>query len=237
VLVRKVVSAALVILFICTVGSSDVNDDHKAGFVYARIRYHFPAYSRFRELPWHHDYPFGDELFTTFMERVSRVDTNREAFEIVDIDSPDLFKYPFAYMCEPGYLDLNDKDVKNLREYLDRGGFVLVDDFRGPRDLANLEFQLQKVYPDRRLVRLDVSHPIFHSLYDIESLDMDAPYGGGRVEFLALEDPKGRVQMIVNYNHDLSEVWEWIDRGEMPLNMGVTALQLGANYLIYSMTH
>jgi len=238
--VKKLVAVVITILSVCALWATDTDGKHETGFVYARIRYHFPLYDRHREVPWHHDYPFGDELFTTFMERISMVHTNREAFQIVDIDSPELFKYPFTYLCEPGFLDLLPKDVENLREYLDRGGFILVDDFRGPRELANLEFQLKKVYPDRDLVRLDVNHPIFHSLYDINSLDIPAPYqnrGSGRVEFLALLDPKGNVQMIVNYNNDLSELWEWIDKGEMPLSQGVTALELGANYLIYSMTH
>src|SRR5215472_15860871 len=100
-------------------------------FVYARIRYHMTPDAIFvREVPWHHDYPYGDEAFPTFLKEVSHVNTGSKAFQIVDIDSPDLFKYPFAYLCEPGYLQLNDRDVVNLREYLDRGGFLLIDDMR-----------------------------------------------------------------------------------------------------------
>src|SRR5262249_19645898 len=123
------------------------------------------------------------------------------------------------------------------RNYLDRGGFILVDDFRGPAHFANLREQMLKVYPDRELVRLDVSHPIFHSFYDIDSLDIPPPYGFYPVEFWAMLDPKGNIQMIVGYNNDISEVWEWLDKGEMSLHDSVTALQLGTNYLIYSMTH
>jgi len=224
-------------MFLTPAGASDDSDPKQSEFVYARIRYHLTSYRGFRELPWHHDYPYGDEMFPDFLVRVSRVHTSRQSIQIVDIDSPDLFKYPFAYMCEPGYLNLLPKDVENLREYLDRGGFVLVDDFRGFRDLENLRYQLKLVYPDRDLVRLDVKHPIFHTLYDIDSLDIPPPYGNEPVDFLALLDPKGNVQMIINHNNDLSELWEWLDRGEMSLHDAVTSLQLGANYLIYAMTH
>jgi hypothetical protein len=237
-LMRKVLATLTVLLVLSTSGSSSADgEEKKAGFVYARIRYHFPPYSRFRELPWHHDYPYGDEMFPDFVQRVSNVHTTRESYQIVDIDSPELFKYPFAYMCEPGYLDLLPNDVKMFREYLDRGGFVLVDDFRGYRDLENLRVQLKKVYPDRDLVPLDINHEIFHAFYDIETLDYAPPYGNEPLAFFALMDPKGNIQMIVNYNNDLSEMWEWLDRGEMSLQHAVTSLRLGANYLVYSMTH
>src|SRR5437879_9895755 len=88
-----------------------------AEFTYARIRYHMTDDAIFvREVPWHHDYPFGDEAFPAFLKEVTRVHTQSSAYQIVDIDSPELFKYPFAYLCEPGYLDLNKKDAGNLRE-------------------------------------------------------------------------------------------------------------------------
>ena len=207
-------------------------------FTYARIRYHMTRDAVFvREVPWHHDYPFGDEIFPTFVKEVSGVHTKPDSYQIVDIDSPELFDYPFAYLCEPGYLNLNEKDTKNFREYLDRGGFVLVDDFRGPRHLDNLIREMKKVYPAREIVRLDISHPIFNSFYKIDSLDMAPPYGNMPVEFLALKDDHERVQMVINYNNDLSEVWEWLDKGELPLSDAAMSLKLGVNYLVYAFTH
>jgi hypothetical protein len=207
-------------------------------FVYARIRYHMTRDAIFvREVPWHHDYPFGDETFPTFVKGVTGIHTKSDSYQIVDIDSPELFDFPFAYLCEPGYLNLNEKDTQNFREYLDRGGFVFVDDFRGPRHLDNLVREMKKVYPDRDLVRLDISEPIFKSFYTIDSLEMAPPYGDLPVEFLGLKDEEGRIQMIVNYNNDLSEVWEWLDRGEAPMSSAALSLKLGVNYLVYAFTH
>src|SRR5215471_2676621 len=157
-------------------------------FVYARIRYHMtPDAWRVHEVPWHHDYPYSDETFPTVLGEVTNIKTSPTSFQIVDIDSPELFKYPFAYLCEPGYLELNPKDVVNLREYLDRGGFLLVDDFRtalysrqaggGPEDdIANFRAEMKKVYPDRDFVKLQLSDPIFSAFYNIQSLEMEAPY-------------------------------------------------------------
>src|SRR5581483_6336649 len=83
-------------------------------FVYARIRYHItPEGFYVHEVPWHHDYPFSDQQFPAIVAEVSNIRTASSAYQIVDIDSPELFKYPFAYLCEPGYLELNDKDVIN----------------------------------------------------------------------------------------------------------------------------
>jgi len=219
------------------VTSSDSEKDENE-FTYARIRYHMTEDAIFvREVPWHHDYPFGDEAFPTFLKEVTRIHTQSNAYQIVDIDSPDLFKYPFAYLCEPGYLELSKKDAANLREYLDRGGFLMVDDFRGPGHLDNLVRQMKKVYPNRDIVRLDLSHPIFNSFYKIESLDMEPPYGNMPVQFLGLQDDRGRLQMVIDYNNDLSEFWEWLDRGELPLHDAALSLKFGVNYVMYAMTH
>ena len=232
----RIFAAAIVLLAFCTIGASNVSDKHSAGFVYARVRYHMHPFYRM-EIPWHHDYPYGDELFPTFIKQRTNVDTNHEAFEIVDIDSKELFKYPFAYLCEPGYLNLLPEDVVNLKKYLDRGGFLLVDDFRGPAHFENLREEMKKVYPDRDFVRIDITNPIFHSFYDIDSLDYPPPYGPYPVEFWALLDPKGNIQMIIDYNNDISEIWEWLDQGRRSVHDSVNALELGTNYLIYSMTH
>lgn len=221
-------------------------------FVYARVRYHMTQDAIFvREVPWHHDYPYSDQQFPTIVAEVSNIRTSSMAFQIVDIDSPDLFKYPFAYLCEPGYLQLNDKDVVNLREYLDRGGFLLVDDMRtaeyspqtgfGPEDdISHFQAEMKKVYPDRQFTRLDLSDPIFNAFYKIKSLDMISPYnfpGQRPVQFLGLRDPHGNLQMVINDNNDISEFWEWLNEGRRSLHDASTSLEFGINYLMYSMTH
>src|SRR5437016_13722201 len=159
--------------FVLTLGvflkksSSDV-PRQDSEFVYARIRYHMTSDAwRVREVPWHHDYPYGDRTFPTVLAEVTNIKTSPTSYKIVDIDSPELFDYPFAYLCEPGYLELNQKDTKNFREYLERGGFVMVDDFRGQRHLQNLIYQMKKVFPNRDIVPLTISHPIFDSFYQL----------------------------------------------------------------------
>jgi len=218
----------------------------RSGFVYARLRYHPAAWWRegTREVPWHHDYPDGDTMFPASLERLTTTHTNSEAYQIVDIDSKELFGYPFVYMSEPGYLELLPADVLNLREYLDRGGFLLVDDFRG-NEIDNSEYenfvqQMKKVYPTRDIVPLNANHEIFHTFFDIDPQSMLPPYrmrNSGEVQFLGLSDPEGRLQVMVDFNNDMSEYWQALDVGQCSIHESERAVQLGVNYAIYAMTH
>jgi hypothetical protein len=218
----------------------------RTGFVYARLRYHVVPWWRegTREVPWHHDYPDGDTMFPTSLERLTTTHSDPEAYQIVDIDSKDLFQYPFVYMSEPGYLDLLPADAANLHEYLERGGFVLVDDFRGNEtdnsEFQNLIQQFKKVYPDRDIVPLDPRHEIFHTFYDIDPKNMLPPYrmrNSGEVQFLGLSDPKGRLQVMVDFNNDMSEYWQALDVGQCSIHEAGAAVELGINYAIYALTH
>ena len=215
------------------------------GFIYARVRYHVLPYLRWREVPWHHDYPDGDTMFPSSLGRLTTTDTDFNSFQIVDVDSKELFKYPFVYMSEPGYLNLLPEDVKNLREYLDRGGFLLMDDFRGnpESDMSqydNMRDQMKKVYPDREIQPVPPNHPIFHLFYDVDAKNMLPPYRifpSGEPAFLGIFDPKGNVQVMIDFNNDLSEYWQALDRGSCSIHEAGAAVELGVNYAIYAMTH
>jgi len=239
--VKRLFACLILGLAICPAAISDGPRYDDSGFVYARIRFHLPAFrvgfNQEGQVAWEHDYPNADELFPSVLGEVTSIHTTAMSYQIVDIDSPELFKFPFAYLCEPGFLELTSKDAANLREYLDRGGFVMVDDFRGYRDLEHLCQQMKLVYPDRDIVPLDIHHPIFHSFYEIETLDMPPPYGPGPVEFLGLSDSHGNLKLVVDYNNDLSEFWEWLDKGQLPLHEAATSLKFGVNYVLYAMTH
>jgi hypothetical protein len=218
-------------------------DIDRSGFVYGRLRFHLVEGWR-GEVPWHHDYPHGDRMLPDALQRLTSVHTTSDSYQIVDIDSKELFKYPFVYLAEPGFLELLPDDVKNLREYLDRGGFVFMDDFRGNEldmsEMANLVAQLKKLYPDRDLVTLKPDHPVFQIFFETEPLLMVAPYrrfNSGKTEYLALLDEQDNIKIMVDFNNDLSEYWQTLDVGICSLEQSGTAVKLGINYVIYAMTH
>ena len=93
---------------------------------------------------------------------------------------------------------------------------------------------------EARLVRLDTSHPIFDSFFRITTLDYRHPYFGHPSEFYGIfedNDPSKRLMVIVNYNNDIGDYWEWSDAGFVPIELSNEAYKLGVNYLMYALTH
>lgn len=236
---KRFVSATALLAVFVSNATSDVPVP-TAEFTFSRVQFtmDFPAVFE-REAPWHHDYPYSEDLYLTMLQEVTSVYTSTNAYKIVRLDDPEIFALPFLYVSEPGFMDLTTAEIEGLRKYLNRGGFVMFDDFRGP-DLVRLQMQMSQVFPDRNMFRLDVSHPIFHCFYDIDSLEMQPPYQRfdmGIPEFWGMEDEEGRLVLVANYNNDFGEFWEWVDRGEMPFQPAAKSVRLGINYLVYAMTH
>ncbi|HYL98376.1 MAG TPA: DUF4159 domain-containing protein, partial [Blastocatellia bacterium] len=159
---------------------------------------------------WSHDYPDGGLHFSKILSELSRMrvtlDTPEKIFRFSD---PNLFKYPFAYLCEVGYIDLTEEEVRGMREYLTRGGFLIVDDFRGPYQFRNFLYTLGRAFPNYQLKKLDITHPIFNCFFSIKTLDVKPPYGRFKPEFYGVEDKHGRLMMVINYNNDVSDFWQW----------------------------
>jgi hypothetical protein len=212
-----------------------------AEYTFARVEFSMNSagFNGEGQYAWEHDYPKSEDFFLSIVGQVSGVSTNPQAYQIVSLDSPEIFKYPFLYFSEPGFLDMPDKEVKNLREYFDRGGFAMFDDFRG-RALLNLENQMRLVYPDRRLERLLIQEQVFHTFFDIDTLEMPPPYvrgDSGNPSFWGMRDETGRLILVANADNDFGEFWEDIHNGNEALHPAVQSFQFGVNYLIYAMTH
>lgn len=203
--------------------------------------------------PWHHDYPFADELFVGLLHELTGVRVSPKSYKIVRLDSPEVFNYPFLYLSEPGFLNLNPKEIDNLGEYIRRGGFIVADDFRGAGYISNvnelevLRHYLKLAVPERELVKIDVTNPIFHSFYDVDSLKMDPPYDieDRRTipptklfpEFWGMFDEHGRLQLVANYNNDLGDFWKYLDKGDAPLQESTRSIRIGIDYVMYALTH
>ena len=113
----------------------------------------------------------------------------------------------------------------------------MVDDFDGIFDLNNLEMNLKRMFPERDLFPLTIEHPIFHTFYEIPTLDVTPPYQTGRPIFYGYPDDEGNLAMVVCYNNDVGDFWEWIDQPVYPLKPSSDALRLGINFILYSITH
>jgi len=197
--------------------------------------------------PWHHDYPSSDEFIVGLIHELTGIHVTPTSYKIVRLDTDEIFKYPFLYLSEPGFMVLNEKEIKNLGEYIRRGGFIMADDFRtanylrGPEELEVLRYYLKRAVPERELVQLDIRHPVFHSFYDVDTLDMKPPYGEGIPgfvpQFWGMSDEQGNLQLIANYNNDIGDFWKYLDHGDKPLKDSSRAIRLGIDYIMYAMTH
>jgi hypothetical protein len=185
---------------------------------------------------WSHDWPSSEENFMKIMAEVTRVDVNPGG-HIISFQDDECFKYPIAYLCEVGEMNLSEEEAKRMSEYLLRGGFLIVDDFRGDRALFNFEMQMRMVFPDRRLEDVPPTDPIWTTFYDISDLKIIPPYGGYPPKYMGIRDDSGRLMMIVNVNNDISDYWEWSGDPFMPIDETNEAFKYGVNYVLYSLTH
>ena len=223
--------------------SGNVRYDGK--FVFVRMSY--PSFSRM-QAPWAHDYPDGEHHFMQLFGALSNVSAHVDETSIMSFSDPELFKFPVAYLCEPGYWSMSESDVTALRAYLQKGGFLIADDFpqysRGGIDSwGNFEVNMTRVFPEGRWIELmDTKHPIFHSFFEIDSLSIvPMAYNlGDRPRFMALfedNDPSKRMLAIANYMQDLSEFWEFSGTGRYLVSDNNEAYKVGINQFVYGITH
>jgi hypothetical protein len=221
----------------------EANVPYDGRYTYARIRYSPPdfggGFGGFRrDVKWDHDYPRSDRHFPKIIEEITTIKTRSGASEIFTLDDPELMKFPVAYLCEAGYWRPTDAEVKGLRNYLLKGGFIIFDDF-ARNDWENFAQQMKRAFPDLHPMRLTPEDRVFDSFYHVTSLEYTHPYYGLPSEFWGLyenNDRNQRLMAIINYNNDVSEYWEWSDEGFYPVAATNEAYKLGVNYLVYALT-
>lgn len=213
-------------------------DPHASShFQFARVQ--FDSYDYGRRMPgWAHDYPRADRNFLKILSELTSVETTAESYVIVKLDEPQIMDYPLLYFSEPGTWAITEEEAVNLRAYLLKGGFAIFDDFDGPHQWNNFERCMKQVFPDRNLEKLTLDHPIFQCFFEIETLDMVPPYDvWGEPTFYGLSDEKGRLRVVVNFNNDIGDYWEWSDQSLAPIRLSNEAYKFGINYVLYALTH
>lgn len=225
------------------------NLPYDADFTFARIRFEpsrwgFGSHAWGLDLAWNHDYPRADQRLPEILEMVTGISANTGGSTIVRLTDPELFQFPWAYLCEVGYLTLTDEEVAALRAYLLKGGFIVVDDFTGYA-WYNFRDQVGRALPELNWVEIDETHPIFHTFFDIDDIRFGGNMGPGSLgygwpRYLALfedNDPEKRILMIANYDNDIGEYWERSSSPYVAIDLSNDAYKLGVNYVIYSMLH
>jgi hypothetical protein len=202
---------------------------------------------------WMVDWPDADDHFTLGVGRLTRIDTGDPRHLRLTDDR--IFDYPWIYATQAGWWGLSDAETARLREYLLRGGYLVVDDFWGPEQWEIFRETMQRVLPGKPIDDIAETDSVMHVLYDIQDKDRTFIPGtrhlrmgaGGAVTvqqpegttptWRALYDDRGRMVVAVNFNTDVGDAWEYADAPEYPEAMTTLAYRYGINYIVYSMTH
>jgi hypothetical protein len=194
---------------------------------------------------WAVDFPKSDQQFMVVLKRLVRI--NAYDWENpVSLANPDLRKFPLIYMLEVGGMDMTEAEVEGLRGYMDAGGFVIVDDFWGQREWDVFEYNMRRVYPDRPIVDVGLDHPIYTAYYTIDRVEQVPAIGntiqrtecwGCYPEVKGMYDDDGELMMLINFNTDLGDAWEWAESPQYPLELSTYAFEIGINMVVYAMSH
>ena len=197
---------------------------------------------------WTIDYPRSDRHLSLAIRRLTRID-GRSAEQPINLDADDdVFNYPWLYAVEVGHWELTDHQIAKLREFFDRGGFFMCDDFHGTDEWNVFVASFKKIFPDRQIVDIDSKDAIFHTVFDLDEryqvpgmqyTQTGRVYekDGVNPEFRAVYDDRGRIIAAICHNMDLGDSWENADEPTYPQKFSALGLRIGINYIVYAMTH
>ena len=200
---------------------------------------------------WRIDWPSAEYFFTGGLQRYTSIDTAADSVHVSLFDKQ-LFDYPWLFAQQVGRWQLGAAEVAALREYLLRGGFLVVDDFHGPAEWQIFERVMQRVLPGRPIEELSSADPLMNVLYELDQntqipgrrhlrggqgteVSVDMPHTPAR--WRGIHDAQGRLMVAVNFNMDMGDAWEHADDPVYPVPMTSLAYRFGINYIVYAMTH
>ena len=200
-------------------------------------RWHFGTNGRIGHMGWSHNYPEAEFNLNDFVGRATRIEVSPDSYRLLELGSPEIFEYPFAFISEPGEMEMTEQEVWNLREYIDRGGFILIDDFDGDH-MDNLREEMHRVFPDRNFERLGADNPMLDIIFGVDDLKSMAPHvPGGDPIYWALVNDRGEIAVVACHNNDLANFWEWYGLSGYPLKPATDAFRIGANLVVHAFTH
>jgi hypothetical protein len=205
---------------------------------------------------WDDDTPLADLNVTYRLYECTSLKV-RPGLHAVDITTKDLADYPFVYMAGAGRATFSDAEAAALRDYMLKGGFMMVDDFWGDEQWEHFMGQFKMIFPNRKPEELTLDHPIFHNVYKFKkqpqipsvgdylgygtSYDVRYDYNHESHDphYYGVYDDRHRMVMLICHNNHYGDGWEheghnedYFDVFSMP--MGYPML---INIVNYAMTH
>jgi hypothetical protein len=198
--------------------------------------------------PWAIDAPAAEQNLSRRLQTATAIDVGEPL--VMGLDDPRLFEHPWLYLVEPSNVVLSDDEAATLREFLLRGGTLTLDDFHGSFEWELTVRWLAKVFPDREVQEIAPPHPIYSAFYQLERYPQVPGLGsffngrtwekGGYTAHLrGVLDDTGRPMVLINWNTDMGDGWEWSNAEEYPgyLKWTTVAYQMMINEIVYTLTH
>jgi hypothetical protein len=197
---------------------------------------------------WTQDYPRADRHFSEAVRRLTRLHVRSVEQPVNLDDGDDVFDWPWLYAVQVGQMKLTDAQALKLREYLDRGGFFVVDDFWGEEQWRNFMENMSRVLPGRPTVDVPENDPWFHVVYDLKgryqvpgarymSTGVTWKCYGCPARWRGIYDDRGRLMVVMTFQSDVGDSWEWADEPRYDEKFSALGIRIGVNEILYAMTH
>jgi len=200
---------------------------------------------------WTQDYPRADRHFAQALRRLTRIHVRSIEQPVNPDEIDDFFNWPWMNAGEMGDWKLTMAQARTLREYLLRGGFLMLDDFWGPEEYARFDESMKAVFPERPVMDMPNDDAIFHTVYDLDDrYQVLGEWGlnpnrgmfrrralGTVAHWMGVYDDQGRVMVAISFNSDIGDSWEWADDPGYPEKFSALGIRIGVNYVVYAMTH
>tara|TARA_R110002096_G_scaffold170840_4_gene343493 strand:+ start:13401 stop:14012 length:612 start_codon:yes stop_codon:yes gene_type:complete len=182
---------------------------------------------------WYND-PSSLSNLISFTKQHAPISISQK-YKDVALGSSDLFSYPFLFLTGHGDIAVNNSESTNLRNYLENGGFLYIDDDYGLDEYARS--MMKKVFPDEEMLEIPFSHPIYNQLFDynnglpkIHEHDNKPPQGFGIFR-------NGKLVVFYSYETNLADGWADAEVHNDPASIRQKALEMGSNILVYALTN
>lgn len=199
------------------------NDD---GFQIARLKYDGGG-------DWYND-PSSEVNLLDFVNKHTTIKVKSE-YVFVDLDGNDIYSYPLLFVTGHGNITFSDSQIQKLRAYLERGGFIYIDDDYGID--KSIRREIKKMFPENDFVEIPFDHEIYHNVFDFN-------YGPPKIHEHDNKPPQGfglflneRLAIYYTYESNPSDGWADPEVHKNPPEIRETALKFGTNLIVYALTN
>lgn len=182
---------------------------------------------------WYND-PSAEVNLLKFVRDNTNINVD-PTYEFIDLNSEQLFTYPFLFITGHGNIVFNENEVRRLRTYLENGGFLYIDDDYS-LDKA-IRREMKKIFPGQELAELPFSHGIYRCQFDFPNGPPKVhEHDGKPAQGFGLFH-NGRLVVYYTFETNPSDGWADSEVHNDPEPKRQESLKFGANIIVWALTN